>query len=137
MARVEDWSEGSRPMSLEITPEQMAAYRATARRRAKDKRERTLQRFWAARRLAQEGAVLLRTRFGATSVWLFGSLAHEDTFGLRSDIDLAVRGIDPEEFFLAVAFLQDLSLDFEVDLVDIDRCRPALRAAIERTGVAI
>ncbi len=124
-------------MSVQITPEQMAAYRATARRRAAAKAARVAERLAAARLAAQEGAALLRTRFGATHVWLFGSVVHEQTFGLHSDIDLAARGIEPEEFFLAVALLQDISPEFSFDLVDIDRCRPTLRSAIERTGVSI
>ena len=80
-------------MALTMTPEQLEAYRATRRRRAAEEAERRRVRAEAAREMAYQAAALLRAEFGATDVVLFGSLAEDDQFGMRSDIDLAARGI--------------------------------------------
>jgi predicted nucleotidyltransferase len=42
---------------------------------------------------------LLRERFGARRVVLFGSLAGQGPWHARSDVDLAVEGLTPTVFF--------------------------------------
>ena len=78
---------------------------------------------------------VLRTQFGAKRIMLFGSLTSQDEFTHWSDIDLAAWGIAPEQFYDAVAALNDLSPDIKVDLVDPDRYRSAvLKQLIETEG---
>lgn len=88
------------------------------------------ERAWAA---ARRGAALLRNTFGARRVRLFGSLVDDDGdyFGIRSDIDLAAWGLPDDAYFSAVARLQNLSPEFSVDLVAMERCPPELRPIIE------
>ncbi len=88
-------------------------------------------------RLSRRAARLLRTRFGARRVIVFGSLTHADWFNLWSDIDLAAWGIPPERFYAAVAAVTGLSPHFKVDLVDPETCRPELRELIEHEGIEI
>ena len=115
-------------------------YVDAARRRMKAleaQRRRHVERAWVeAKRL---GALLVR-EFGATAVWVFGSLAGDrrgrTVFHLDSDIDLAVRGIPPESFFRAYGRVMGDS-DFNVDLVDVDACVPQLRKAIVEEGIPI
>jgi predicted nucleotidyltransferase len=66
-------------------------------------------------------------------VILFGSLLDPQRFHLSSDIDLAVEGLAPLDYFTAVAQLQDLS-PFKIDLVRLERCKPSLKAAILAEG---
>lgn len=81
---------------------------------------------------------VLRERFAAKRVVIFGSLAAKDTFTHWSDIDLAVWGIAPERFYEAVAALNDLSPDIKIDLVDPERCRAtAINAQIETEGITV
>jgi predicted nucleotidyltransferase len=124
-------------MTVRISPEAFAEYRETARRREADKVIATAKRREDALLLAEQASLLLRHEFGACEVRLFGSLAHGHWFSLHSDIDLAVRGVSVADFFIAVARLQDLSSDFKIDLVDLERCSPALRAAIEQEGILL
>ena len=51
---------------------------------------------------------LLKERFGARRVILFGSLAGQGPWHGRSDIDLAVQGLAPDEFFAAYSACRDL-----------------------------
>ena len=119
-----------------MTTEQLAAYRATRRRRAAEEAERRRLRATAALQLAQAAAGLLRADFGATEVLLFGSLAEGEPFGLHSDIDLAARGLGAAHY-KALGRLLSMSPDFEFDLVDLDSCSSGLRDAVESHGVVL
>lgn len=90
-----------------------------------------------AMKLAREAAHVLREKFGAEKVVLFGTLAQNEWFSPWSDIDLATWGIVPESFYSAVAFVTGLSSYFKIDLVDIKECRPVLRKVIEEEGIEI
>ena len=48
-----------------------------------------------------------------------------------SDVDLAVWGLAPADYFEAVARVLDVGGDIKVDLIRAERCRPYLREAIE------
>jgi predicted nucleotidyltransferase len=82
---------------------------------------------------AREVATLLRSRFAADKVIAFGSLVHPGHFSDRSDIDLAVSGIQPADFFRAWAAAGQ-ACPFELDLVDLSDCSSVLRGLIEREG---
>jgi predicted nucleotidyltransferase len=123
------------PTAFNVTPEKMAVYRATARRRWEQEEQEVAARRERAWELARQAATLLREQFGAKRVVAFGSLAHEAWFGPRSDVDLAAWDIPADRFFRAVAAVTGISPDFEVDLVDPADCRPALRRAIEQEGI--
>ncbi len=55
---------------------------------------------------------------GCTEIYLFGSLANE-TYTDKSDIDLAVKGINKEDFFKIYGKLLS-ELEHPVDLIDLD-----------------
>ena len=64
-------------------------------------------------------AVEIFKSFGAKEVYLFGS-ALNDNFDMdNSDIDFAVRGIPPKNFYAAVGELL-CSLRHDVDVIDLD-----------------
>ncbi|MCB0190140.1 MAG: hypothetical protein KDE31_37970 [Caldilineaceae bacterium] len=117
-----------------ISPEQMAVYRATAARRQQVAATAVAERKQRAYTVARQAASMLKDRFGATAVWLFGSLAHEQWFTTTSDIDLAAWGIAPADYFRAVAYLQDISPEFAIDLVTMEDCKPTLRDRILLEG---
>lgn len=74
---------------------------------------------------------LLKERFSARRVILFGSLAGPGLWHDCSDIDLAVEGLAPEEFFPAYAACRDLlPRDMDLDLVPLERAYPEMRARI-------
>ena len=87
--------------------------------------------------LAHEAAKLLKNDFGAEKVFVFGSLLHESSFTLWSDLDLSALGIDAKRFYAAVAAVIDLSPSIKIDLIDLDSCRPSLRKIILREGIEL
>ena len=120
-----------------ITPEEMTVYRATARRRWEQEQADLAARKERAWAVAHRAAAMLRGRFHATRVVVFGSLAHGQWFSASSDIDLAAWDIAPDDFFVAVAHCQDISPEFTIDLVDLAHCRPSLRTAIDAEGIEL
>ncbi len=117
--------------ALDLTAEELQAYRPS-----KEPDEPQVGERWEqAWKVARSAARLLRERFGATRVVAFGSLAHRAWFSPWSDIDLAAWGIPADQFYRAVAAATGISPDFEVDLVDPEDCRPAVRRLIEHEGI--
>lgn len=89
-----------------------------------------------AKAVASAIAKELKARFGADRVRLFGSLVRGD-FHAWSDIDLAVWGVNPVEFYRGVAFASGFSAQFKVDLVDGDDCSDSLRQHILQEGIEL
>ncbi len=87
--------------------------------------------------VARKAATILKERFGATRVLVFGSLAHRAWFTPRSDIDLCVDGIPVDKFFHAEAEIEALASGFKVDLVDSTECSPKLQKQVEEEGVEL
>lgn len=117
--------------ALELTTEEWRVYRPV-QKPSGPQAEECCEQAWE---IACRAARLLRERFGATRVVVFGSLAHRAWFRPWSDIDLAAWGIPAAQFYRAVAAVTSLTPDFEVSLVDPESCRSAVRDSIEREGI--
>ena len=121
--------------ALEMTPKQWLAYRpAEYAEESAPEAEDKKQRAWQVVRIASK---LLRSKFGATRVMVFGSLVKSGTFTPWSDIDLVAWSIPPHRYYQAVAAVTGLSPEFKVDLVDPETCRPMLLEVIERQGIEV
>ena len=75
----------------------------------------------------------LARRYGAATVWLFGSSADRRQQG--RDLDLAVEGVAPARFFQFVGELMP-SLSQPVDVVALEK-RSKLSTLIRRDGIPI
>ena len=87
--------------------------------------------------MARAAARVLKADFGVRRVFLFGSLATGSWFHSRSDIDLAVEGLDREDYWRADCHLEQVGEGFEIDLGDLHTAPPALKVAVHRDGVEI
>ena len=117
-----------------LTAEQLASYRATARRRHEADRRALVIREQQAWDLAQRAAALLRDEFHADRVVVFGSLTRPGCFTAWSDVYLAASGLDPRDTLRAMEDVHDLSQEIPVNLVDLAACSDSLRREIEREG---
>lgn len=125
--------------ALDLPPEELKKYRpldAIRKRRAKFSAEIASRRR-RAMAVARKAGKLLKTKFGAKEVILFGSLARRGSFSLYSDVDLAVRGIAPEKFYAAVSAMMDFSSEFKIDLVEPEDCSPTMFKNIEKDGKSL
>ncbi len=117
---------------MPVTIEEMAA---RWRQRQAERQARGAVRANALRTLLPAAKRLLVERHGAQRVVLFGSLARGDTTE-RSDVDLAVEGLQATTYFAAIADLTGL-FDTPVDLVEIERAPASLLARLELEGVEL
>lgn len=71
-----------------------------------------------ARAAAEACARVLKEQFGAREVYIFGSLTGQGPWHSRSDIDLAVEGLAPEQYIAALSALWQLLPDgMDLDLI--------------------
>lgn len=115
----------------------LADYLETARRRAKRAGARAPERHAQAWQIARDAASLIRARYPGARVRVFGSLLYPESFGVHSDIDLAVEGIPWPDYLLVWSELERREPEFEIDLVDVGIISSAMREVIEREGIPL
>lgn len=121
--------------STAIPSADFARYRVTAQQREVARQAALEAHRERALAVARSAADLLRQDFGVTTVLLFGSLARGGPVSLRSDVDLAVRDLASDRYFVAVGQLQALDAAVPVDLLRLEEAPLPLQTAIEREGV--
>ena len=117
--------------------DRLSEYRDSARARASARQAARAARRDAAWTVARRAVDVLRQRYGATRVVVFGSLADGTHFDDRSDIDVAAWGTAFGSFWLAVGVLAELDPEFEIDLIRAEEADRRLIAAIEADGLAL
>jgi len=125
--------------ALDITGDEWLAYDmgAAVRRRQASVDPQVQERWQQAQQLARDAAQRLHKDFGARRVVLFGSAVEQSLFTRWSDVDLAVWGVPPDQFYAAVAAVTSLRVEIPVDLVDAEQCSEDLKRAIEQEGVEL
>ena len=83
----------------------------------------------------RKAAVVLKSRFAVRRVVVFGSVAHAAWLVPDSDVDLAVEGLAPKDYWQAWRMVEEIIGDRPVDLVEIEAARESLRQAVERDGI--
>ncbi len=125
-------------MPTDIPKEKMEFYRQSARRRSAERATRLQELRKRAMTTARRAADLLKIEDGVEAVYLFGSLSEEPSvFDERSDLDLAVRGLDEKAYYRVVSRLLDLDHTFDVDLIRMETAPESLVQKIEKKGIRL
>jgi predicted nucleotidyltransferase len=95
-----------------------------------DARDRLLERI-------RRAAAIVKARFGARRVVLFGSLAHAAWFMPDSDVDLAVEGLAGQDYWQVWRLFEEIIGERPVDLIEIETAGESLRRAIQRYGMEL
>jgi len=115
---------------IDVTP-----YVAAWRERRQLEREQLTQRLQVGRKAAIRCAEFLAERYAVRRVYLFGSMLGNTLVHQRSDIDLAIVGLPPEQYVRALADIWDLlPPGFEVDLVPLEDAFPEMIERIRIEG---
>jgi predicted nucleotidyltransferase len=125
--------------AFELSPQKLKEYKPGQTKKYQSSQEsqlleQTRRQAWV---LVRRAAKLLKKKFGADKVIVFGSLANQINFTLWSDIDLSAWGIPIDRFYAAVAEMADLSSHFKIDLIDPETCKPVVRNAILTDGIEV
>jgi predicted nucleotidyltransferase len=124
---------------MTISTSKYAAYLKTARRRAQTATTRyaNAKRREQAWEVARRAATFIKERYPAARVRAFGSLLYPDSFKEKSDIDLAIEGIEWRDYLRIWGELDKREQDFAIDLFDVGIISKKLREHIEREGVPL
>ena len=122
---------------MTISKEKWKIYRETAKRREEEELRNLKLRFQKAWRVARLAATFLNKNFGVRKVFVFGSLLNEELFHLKSDIDLAVLGLDEKHYYRAQGQLLAIDPEFEIDLILMEDASESLKKKIESEGIEI
>ncbi len=127
------------PTALELRREGWKPYFEEARRRllgsqldpaAQKKRDLLMERI-------RKAAEMLKSRFGARRVLLFGSLAQPFWFRENSDVDLAVEGLGVQDYWTAWQAVEEVIGDRPVDFVEMETAGKSLRQVIQNYGLEL
>jgi predicted nucleotidyltransferase len=112
----------------------LSTYRATMKKREARARREQEERRERARTTARHVARYLRDAYGVSRVVLFGSMAQEVPLSRHSDLDLAVWGLDAEDYFEAVGRVQGEGAPFSVDLIRMEQAPDSLHDVVGEDG---
>lgn len=113
------------------TTETARAYRRRADAREAERVERYRTLHDEARRIA----AALHDAFGPrVRVHLFGSLLDLERYRGDSDLDIAVEGLEPPEYWEAWQIVDSVAQEARVDLVRVETAPPSLRECIRSEG---
>lgn len=119
-----------------LTQKELEGFASGWKRRKKEKETLLEERCILALQKAQKTAMILKEKYQAQKVILFGSLAN-GTFWEHADIDLAVSGMDEAAYLDAFWDASQLALPFSLDLVILEEVPQKLRQKIMDEGTEI
>lgn len=125
------------PTALELSREELQVYVDAHRKRVWPKltAEQEAERE-AKIELARQVARMLKEKYGAKRVLLFGSLAHQAWYHDKSDIDLAAEGLG-NDYFKAWGDAEQIVDGRKIDLIDMEWASDSLRSAINEEGMEL
>ncbi len=116
-------------------PDEMQKYNPWKAAELYTKDPNAMARRGRAMEISREAARILKKKYGATRVVLFGSLARSSLFAPTSDIDLCVEGVPESLFFEAEAEIEEMAKGIRLDLVETKECPAELLREIEDEGI--
>ena len=90
-------------------------------------------------KMARIASKILKEKYGAKKVVLFGSLANEKRFTPWSDVDLSVSGMPPQDYYQAAGEILDLGLGkgIKIDVLDLADCPLTMKKKIKNEGIEL
>ncbi len=86
---------------------------------------------------ARKVAIMLKEKYGAKKVLLFGSIVRKDYLHKRTDIDLLVEGIRSEDILRAGADAWEVASPFDVDIIPIELADEAIISTALKEGMEL
>jgi len=87
--------------------------------------------------LVSQAANKLKQKYSIRKIILFGSLAHKAWFNEKSDVDLAVEGLSPNNYLQAWREIEDIITDSKIDFVDMSEISDPIKNIINSEGIEL
>lgn len=121
-------------MADRASDDELQLMRKNLRERQERRRRELEERLEMARRDFDRIVEHIAKTYGPKRIWQWGSLIDGRHFSERSDIDIALEGIeDPKTFFAILGDAMDMS-SLPVDVVQIETIHPAYADSIRSRG---
>ncbi len=112
-------------------------YRRTFQARLRRQQEmREAERQQALQAVREKAPAVISSQASVRRAYLFGSVTRPGAFHPQSDIDIAVEGATPQEYFSLWRALEHALPDWTIDVRDITSAS-SFGALVRRTGVLI
>ena len=124
----------------EVTRERIEILRRAWQESARKQEQEIASRRQEALAKARRAAALLREKYGARRVYLYGSLAWSPGFTTHSDIDLLVEGLQPHfvlEFWRVLAEIEEITVPFPPSIILAEDAAPGLLERVRKEGVEL
>lgn len=86
---------------------------------------------------AKKIAIMLKNKYGAKEVILFGSLSRKEFIHERTDIDLLVKGINLEDLLIAGIDAWKIALPFDVDIIPEEKAEHFIIKIAKKEGIRL
>lgn len=106
--------------------------------RLNEEHKQTEEKFRQSRKIASKCAHKLIEQYNADHVYLVGSTTDHSRFHSGSDIDLAVEGLDPADYYPALSDCwKELPEGYELDLIPLEDVTEKTRESLLADGVRL
>lgn len=116
------------------SPEELARMRARLQCRNRQRQASLAERLARARSDFERIVDHLWRSYRLTRIWQWGSLIHERHFWERSDIDIAVEGVDAAATYFAIIADAEARTGLPVHVVELDKLHPVFAEWIRASG---
>jgi predicted nucleotidyltransferase len=114
--------------------DEIETMRRNLRSRERSRREELARLLDRARADFARIASHIALTYGPRRIWQWGSLLDERHFTERSDIDLALEGVDSADAFFAILRDAEAMTTFPVDIVQLETIHPEFADSIRSRG---
>ena len=123
----------------EYSSEELMRYNPRKNLEKYQKDLRVIKRGQRAWKIAQAASKVLKNKYGATRVILFGSLVKGSRFTPWSDVDLSVSGLPPGSYYKAAGEIMDMGMakGIRIDVLDPVDCLKTMRNRIRQEGIEL
>lgn len=123
------------PTALQLGPERWKQYMKQDTVKQESKVDQSEYHLLMAQ--VQSAASKIRTELKATRVILIGSLAHQQWWDNKSDVDIVVEGLASDQYWKAWKIAEEFIEGREVEVIDYESATPRLQETIEREGLSL
>ncbi len=116
---------------MKLSTAQVIRYRTGLQQRLQHHKQEQFQKQQRGWQVARQAGQILKSRWNASKIVLFGSMLETAKVHSHSDIDLAVWDLPESDYYRALGELLDIDPEFSIDLVEIKHAKPTILAAIE------
>mgnify|MGYP005725745999 CR=1 FL=1 len=118
----------------QLSEEELKKIAKFLKNKARKKNEHRQKLFLAAMQDFNKIVEMIIQKYHPSQIYQWGSLLNEKHFTEKSDIDIAVEGIESAEAFFALLGDADELTSFPVDIVQIEKIHPLHAESIKQKG---